>query len=154
MALGGNMALDLSSLKKGIYALDRSVNAAQTNTASLNEDILEAIRAGEIREAIRAGVIHNFEVAYDLSWKFIQRWIRENRTPEDAEHPRTRKDLFRLAARYGLIADPEPWFVYGDARNLTSHTYNEAQAVSVYETAKDFRDDAKYLLKQLKAAND
>ena len=139
------MALDLSSLEKAIDALQRSVNAAQTDPDSLNEDI---------REAVRAGVIQNFEVAYELSWKFVQRWIRENRTPEDAEHPRTRKDLFRLAARYGLVGDPEPWFVYGDARNLTSHTYNEARAVSVYETAKDFLGDAKYLLERLKAAND
>lgn len=139
------MALDLSSLEKATDALQRSVNVAQTDTASRNEDILEAVRAG---------VIQNFEVAYELSWKFVQRWIRENRTPEDAEHPRTRKDLFRLAARYRLIADPEPWFVYGNARNLTSYTYNETQAIAVYETAINFLSDAKYLLKQLKAAND
>ncbi|MHB9035645.1 MAG: HI0074 family nucleotidyltransferase substrate-binding subunit [Armatimonadota bacterium] len=139
------MALDLSSLEKAIDMLQRSVNAAQSDAISLNEDIYEAVRAG---------VIQNFEVAYELSWKFVQRWIRENRTPEDAEHPRTRKYLFRLAATYGLVADPEPWFVYGDARNLTSHTYNEMQAISVYETAKDFLSDAQYLLEQLKAAND
>ena len=109
------MPLDLSSLEKSIDALRRSINAAEGHTALMNDDI---------REAVRAGVIQNFEVAYELAWKFVQRWIRENRTPEDADHPGTRKDLFRLAARYGLVADPAPWFAYGDARNLTSHTYN------------------------------
>lgn len=139
------MALDLSSLERAIDTLQRSINATQTSAESLNEDILEAVRAG---------VIQHFEVAYELCWKFVQRWIRENRTPEDAENPRTRRDIFRLAARYGLISNPESWFVYGDARNLTSHTYNELQALSVYEAAKDFLDDAKYLLEQLKSAND
>jgi nucleotidyltransferase substrate binding protein (TIGR01987 family) len=139
------MALDLSSLEKAIEALRRSVNAAESEAASLNEDVLEAIRAG---------VIQNFEVAYELSWKFTQRWIRENRSPEDAEHPRTRKDIFRLAASYGLVADPEPWFAYGDARNLTSHTYDKTQAVSIFETAKCFLGDGQYLLERLKAAND
>lgn len=139
------MALDLSSLEKAIDALQRSVNAAQSGAGSLNEDIYEAVRAG---------VIQNFEVAYELSWKFIQRWIRENRGVDEAEHPRTRKDLFRLAARYGLVADPEPWFAYGDARNLTSHTYNETQARFVYEAAEDFLGDAQCLLKQLRSAND
>ena len=139
------MALDLSSLEKAIDALQRSINAANSDASSMDADIIEAIRAG---------VIQNFEVAYELSWKFVQRWIRENRTPEDADNPRTRKDLFRLASRFGLIDDPERWFAYGDARNLTSHTYNELQAISVFETAQHFLCDAKYLLEQLKAAND
>ena len=93
------MALDLSGMEKAIAALRRSIDAAQSEAPGLDKDI---------REAVRAGVIQNFEVAYELSWKFVQRWIRENRTPEDADHPRTRKDLFRLAARYGLIAAPGP----------------------------------------------
>ena len=139
------MALDLSSLEKAVDALQRAVDAANAVTDLPNRDVVEAVRAG---------VIQNFEVAYEQCWKFMQRWIRENRTPEDAEHPRTRKDLFRLAARYGLIADPDPWFVYGDARNLTSHTYSESQAAVVYKTARGFVSDAKYLLRQLQASND
>lgn len=55
---------------------------------------------------LRAGVIQNFEVAYEQCWKFIERWIRENRAPENADHPRSRKELFRMAARHGLISDP------------------------------------------------
>jgi len=67
----------------------------------------------DMRETVRAGVIQNFEVAYEQCWKMIQRWIKENKTSEEAEHPRTRKDLFRMAARCGLIDDPLPWFAYG-----------------------------------------
>jgi len=39
--------------------------------------------------------------------------------------PRTRKELFRVAARDGLVRDPLIWFGFGDARNLTTHTYKE-----------------------------
>lgn len=139
------MTLDLSSLENAIAALQRSISVAQSEALLTDEDM---------REVVRAGVIQHFEVAYELSWKFLQRWIRENQTPEDADHPRTRKELFRQAARYGLISNPEAWFGYGDARNLTSHTYNESQAELVYDSAKRFYQDAKYLLEQLKASND
>ena len=54
----------------------------------------------DLFETVKAGVIQHFEVAYELCWKFIQRWIKENRTPEDASHPRTdagqKKDGYRL----------------------------------------------------------
>jgi nucleotidyltransferase substrate binding protein (TIGR01987 family) len=139
------MALQLDSLAKAVAALERSLNAAHSNMGSLNKDL---------KDTVRAGVIQNFEVAYEQCWKFIQRWIRGNRTSEDADHPRTRKELFRMAARYALIADPLPWFDYGDARNLTSRTYNEAQAMSVYETAERFIVDAKALLTRLESNND
>ena len=132
--------LDLTSLKKAVGALERSINAANANMATLGADM---------QDTVRAGVIQNFEVAYEQCWKFIQRWIRENRTPEDADNPRTRNELFRLAANYGLIPDPEPWFAYGAARNLTSHTYNIEQAQAAYSVAQSFLKDAKILLLRL-----
>jgi nucleotidyltransferase substrate binding protein (TIGR01987 family) len=139
------VTLELNSLALAVDALKRSLNVANNNMATLSVDL---------RETVRAGVIQNFEVAYEQCWKFIQRWIRENRTPEDADHPRTRKELFRLAARYELITDPLPWFEYGDARNLTSHTYDAKQAEVVFAVAGHFSIDAQYLLKQLKERND
>lgn len=139
------MPLQLDSLEKAVNALARSQQAATDHMASFDEGL---------RDTIRSGVIQNFEVAYEQCWKFIQRWIRENRTPEDADHPRTRKELFRQAARYGLIADPLPWFEYGDARNLTSHTYDARQAEVVYAAAERFSHDAQALLAQLKLNND
>jgi len=139
------MALELNSLQKALNALDRSLHVVGGDIDSLGEDI---------RETLRAEVIQNFEVAYEQCWKFVQRWIRENRTPEDADHPRTRKELFRMAARSGLIADPLPWFEYGDARNLTSHTYDAKQAETVLAVAERFIVDAQALLLQLETHND
>ena len=84
----------------------------------------------------------------------LQRWIKNNISPEEAEHPRTRKELFRIAARKGLIQDPTAWFEYAEARNMTSHTYDENNALSVFETAKKFLPDAELLLSKLGELND
>lgn len=138
------MSLELDSLMKAVDALKRSVKIADQNMSSANPDL---------RDTVRAGVIQHFEVAYEQSWKFIQRWIRENGTPEDADHPRTRKELFRIAARSDLISDPLPWFEFGDARNLTSRAYDAAQAAAVYEAARRFLTFAEELLERLKVKN-
>ncbi len=140
------MTLDLSSLKQAVISLETALSVVSSSES--NE-----VFSTEAIETMKAGVIQNFEFTYELCWKFIQRWIRENKTPEDAE-PRTRKDLFRHAARYGLINDPLKWFEYSEARNITAHTYNRAKADIVYEAAIRFRDDARYLLTQLEELND
>ncbi|MFA5866019.1 MAG: nucleotidyltransferase substrate binding protein [Phycisphaerae bacterium] len=140
------MALDLSSLRKAVESLERTLKVADGNLNTGLDD--------DIKDAIRAGVIQNFEFTYELCWKFMKRWLKENVAAEESEYPRTRKELFRLAARYGLIKEPLPWFSYGDARNLTSHTYNEEKAEAVFESAKNFVPDARFLLERLEEHND
>ena len=141
------MALELISLEKAIASLSRSI---QITRSAADDPALDP----DLKATLRAGVIQNFKVAYELSWKFMQRWLRENQTPEEADFPRTRKELFRLAARSGLIPDPLPWFAYGDARNLTSHIYDVKKAEIVYLQALQFLSDAQILLEGLRAHND
>jgi nucleotidyltransferase substrate binding protein (TIGR01987 family) len=141
------MKLDLSSLRKAVESLERAISVA-------NNDTFFAGLSNEARETIKSGVIQNFEVAYEFCWKYIHRWLRENVTDKDVENPRSRKELFRLAARFGLIKEPLPWFSYGDARNLTSHTYNEDTAESVFQTAIMFAKDARELLQKLEESNE
>jgi nucleotidyltransferase substrate binding protein (TIGR01987 family) len=141
------MELDLSSLQKAIDSLEKTIKVAENKTLA---DGLEA----DVKDAIRAGVIQNFEFTYELCWKFMKRWLSQNASTEEAENSRTRKELFRLAARFGLIDNPLSWFSYGDARNLTSHTYDEDKAETVYDTAIDFLEDAKDFLKKLQEHND
>ena len=141
------MSLDFSSLKQAINSLDATLKKS-------NDEKLMSQFDDVIRLAVRAGAIQNFEFTYELCWKFIKRWLRKNSSPEDSDHPRTRNDLFRLAARFGLIKNPVPWFKYGNARNLMSHTYDQKKAREIYLITNDFLSDAKYLLKQLKENND
>ena len=138
------MALDLTSLRNGILSLGEALQVAGSEKVSL----FSAVE----KKVIKAGVIQNFEFVYELCWKFIQRWLAENQNPQDAASPITRKELFRLAARRGLIKDPENWFTYSAARNITAHTYNARTAEMVYAQAAPLLGDAKYLLGQLEKA--
>ncbi len=139
------MSLNFDSLTKSIDVLKRSISSFDNYSKDLNNDLIDTLKSG---------IIQHFKVAYEQSWKMIQRWLKENYSPENADNPRTRKELFRIAAKVNLIRDPLPWFSYGDARNMTSHTYDQLKADSVYKTAREFVEDAEYLLRQLKKAND
>lgn len=124
------MALNLQSFSKSIGALRKTIETCGRNWSSVSQDM---------QDTLRSGVIQNFKAAYE------QRWIKNNISPEDAEHPRTRKDL---------IQDPTAWFEYAEARNMTSHTYDEDSAQSVFDTGKKFVPDAEFLLVKLEELND
>ncbi len=137
------MTLDLTSLRRAVSSLKTALAVIEAQKDA-SEDLYKTLRSG---------VIKNFEFTYELSWKFIQRWIRENQSPAEVEDLRTRKDLFRRAAKYGLIQNPLRWFEYADARNETSHTYKEETAIQVLKQAQKFLPDVGYLLEQLEQRN-
>ena len=137
------MSLQLDSLTKSIDILERAVK-----TASRVDDSDE-----DLQETVRAGVIHSFEVAYELSWKMIKRWLQENIGTASVDGT-TQRNLFRLAAENHLIAEAERWMDYHKARNSTSHTYNEDAAENVFAEAAEFVHDVKYLLRMLEIRND
>lgn len=103
-------------------------------------------------EVVRDATIKRFEYTYELAWKMIKRHL-EWAGASDADFL-TRKDLFREAARIGLIADAETWFDYHQARNLSSHTYDEERAEEIYAAARKFGGDAHDLLDKLKKYHD
>ncbi|HUU03301.1 MAG TPA: nucleotidyltransferase substrate binding protein [Myxococcota bacterium] len=140
------MALDLEGLEKTVASLRDAVAVAGDEQFMASLDEVK-------RDVIRAGVIQNFEFTYELGCKFIKRWLALNAGPEAAD-PLTRRDLFRLAARHGLIDDPPKWFEYADARNITSHTYNRQTAERVYRLAIEFSRDVQLLLAKLKSHDD
>ncbi|HEV7671372.1 MAG TPA: nucleotidyltransferase substrate binding protein [Thermoanaerobaculia bacterium] len=98
-------------------------------------------------EFVRDATIQRFEYTYELARKMIERhflWVGASEVRSLA-----RRELFREAARVGLIDEPETWFDYNEARNKTSHTYNEAAAEEIYEKARLFARDAHRLLEEL-----
>jgi nucleotidyltransferase substrate binding protein (TIGR01987 family) len=61
----------------------------------------------------------------------------------------TRRGLFRETGELGLIDDFNKWLKFNDARNLTSHTYDENTAKEVYTTAKEFDKYVKMFISNL-----
>jgi len=98
--------IDITHLKNAIVALQSCIN-------DYNE---YAPKGDSLRESLRSGVIQDFEVAYELSWKFMKRWLSLNIGKSIVEGI-PRFELFKLAAENALIADPEMWFDFHDARN-------------------------------------
>lgn len=140
------MPLQLDSLRDANQALrdalDVSVDAALT-------DGLDP----RLKRIIQSGVIQHFEFTYELSWKFIRRWLDMNIGRGVADGV-SRQEFFRIAAQQGLIDSVERWMRYHRARNDTSHTYRRETADAVFEIAPDFLRDSTRLLKALEARND
>ena len=128
--------LNLEPLEKAISQLKSGIE--QSRTVSDND-------------LLRDGVIQRFEYTMDLSWKMIQRYLKHI-VQVDESVLRTKKDLFREAARLRLITNVEAWFGYYESRNETSHIYDSRIAESVFAQAELFLPDAIRLLEELKHA--
>jgi len=139
------MALNLDSLKKSIESLERAIQASN------DVSILELPQ--NIQETTRAGVIQNFEVCYEQSWKMMKRWIEVNIGSVYVDGV-SRRELFRLAFENRLINDVDRWMDFHKSRNETSHTYDQGTAEEVFSNAELFAHDAKFLFQAIEARND
>ena len=84
----------------------------------------------------------------DICWKTIQRYLKTIAGVQDSAI-RSKKDLFREAARLALVQSAEAWIGHYEARNVTSQSYNARMAQQVFERAQLFLVDAKSLLAEL-----
>ncbi|MDD3594877.1 nucleotidyltransferase substrate binding protein [Sulfuricurvum sp.] len=139
------MALNLDSLIKSIESLSQSLQASK--------DISVLDLPSNIKDTIRAGVIQNFEVCYEQSWKMMKRWLEENVGSSYVDGV-TRRELFRVAFENKLIDDVDRWMDFHKSRNETSHTYDQATAEEVFSDAEFFVEDARFLLQAIEARND
>ena len=80
-------------------------------------------------------------------------WLIEKVSKSQVEGV-TRRELFRLAATYQLITDVDKWIFYHQARNQTSHNYDENVANEVFSAALGFFPYADNLLKALTKKNE
>lgn len=76
----------------------------------------------------------------------------EAASPDEVDESSFR-DVMRVAAEKGLIADVEPWFQYRLLRNITAHPYDRAKARQVYDGTLRFIRDARELQRRLEARN-
>ena len=110
-------------------------------------------QSSNVQNTLIAGVIQNFEFVYELSMKMIRRQLElDSDSPNEVDETNFR-DVLRIAAEKGLIADVEAWFFYRKMRNVSAHTYDRAKAQKVYQDTLTFINDARSLLARLEARN-
>lgn len=138
--------LDLSALRNAVTSLEDGLDVV-SDSHWFNQ------QSAKVQNTLVAGVIQNFEFVYEISVKMLKRQIEaESASPEDVDETNFR-DVLRVAAEKGLIADVEAWFIYRQMRNITAHTYDHEKAQKVYQGTLDFIGDARALLHKLEARN-
>lgn len=134
------MNLDLSSFQKALASLDEAIKAYQANSSN---------------DFIRDACIQRFEFSYELAWKMLRRYLKENSPTETRINELNFQSLIRLGSDQGLLKNGwNSWKIYRQARNNTSHNYNEAISQEVIQQIPAFYVDANYLLDKLKKKNE
>lgn len=77
--------------------------------------------------------IQRFEFTYELSWKMMKNYLEFNGNTE-VTSPRT---TIRAAFKDRLLQDGEAWIAMLEDRIRTSHTYDEATAMEIYEHIRE-----------------
>ncbi|MCC8556216.1 nucleotidyltransferase substrate binding protein [Xanthomonas hortorum] len=141
-----NEKLDLTALRNAVSSLEDSLGVV-SDSAWFDQ------QSKQVKNTLVAGVIQNFEFVYEIGIKMIKRQIEaESASPEEVDETNFR-EVLRVAAEKGLIADVEAWFKYRQMRNITAHTYDHEKAKKVYQGTLDFIVDARDLLQKLEARN-
>ncbi len=112
----------------------------------LDEAVL-AMRAHPALTVVRDGVIKRFEFTYEMAIRCLRSRLREGAYPEAGRFGY--RTTIRFSADAGLIDDPEAWIGYTNARQSTSHDYNEPVAISIVANVPQFAVDGRLLLIRL-----
>ena len=121
----------------------RKLESLIKQSKKANQRLKEACQAPATR-LNRDATIQRFEFTFELSWKTIQEYIRDQGL--DCKSP---KSCLREAARLDLIKNLKKWFEFLDNRNQIAHSYNEKLADKVYKKALKFPKEVEELLKNL-----
>ena len=83
-------------------------------------------------EYIRDAAIQRFEFTYELAWKTLQAYLAT--VDLTVLSP---KETLKVAYEQGLLKDANAWSELHLQRNLTTHTYDQKLAESVYVYLKE-----------------
>lgn len=116
--------------KEGIVLMDR-YQTKLDNFSHAVQRLREGIDAYQANpeKIVRDGVIQRFEFTCELAWKTVREFLLDQNFTE-LNSP---KATMRQAFSYGLIDDETDWIALLNARNQTSHIYDDATAQQIYE---------------------
>ena len=89
--------LDLSPLQSALGALARALSVTGDAQRWRKFD-------ADTQEALKAGVIQTFEVAYEQGWKMMRRWLALNPLASHAYNRAIAQEVFDLAPAFAQQA--------------------------------------------------
>lgn len=92
--------------------------------------VVDLSRYQKLNEFERDSLIKRFEFTYEMGWKLMMSFEKENGVTGMLGS----KDVIRHAVALGLIENGEAWMDMIDARNQTSHVYDEETAADVSDS--------------------
>lgn len=125
--------IDYEKLKKSLKNLEVQYKNYQTLDTREELGKLE-------KEAIKESVIQRFEICYDVLWKTLKRYLKEELGL--SELPNSPKPLFRIAYENNLFQNIEDWIRYANARIDTSHDYSEEKSEKTLVIIENFIENA------------
>jgi nucleotidyltransferase substrate binding protein (TIGR01987 family) len=123
-----------------------SIDEYERALGALSEALEYHAQSSEVvvQKLARDATIQRFEFCIELAWKTSARLMGSTST--------TARPVIREMAQNKLIDDPEKWFSFIEARNKTSHSYNESVANEVFGAAREFLLHGQKLLNRLRAS--
>lgn len=125
------MSISFEELSKAIQSLQTALELYDQSSSD-----------PEIKRAFRDACIQRFEYCIELAWKTSMKSLGSTTMAA--------KPAIREMARNNLIHEPELWLSFIEARNNTSHSYDEDIAINVFEHIQRFQPEVKLLLEKLK----
>ncbi len=113
------------------------------NLKKANQRLKEAGKLSPTR-IHKDATIQRFEFTFELTWKTIQEYIRDQGF--ECKSP---KNCIREGVKLEIINSVEDWFEFLDNRNLIAHSYNEKLADKIYRKAIKFPKEIDKLLKEI-----
>lgn len=127
---------DILPLENAIRRLEAAIAAYQADTSN---------------DLIRDGLVLRFEFTYELSHKMLKRYLEYTAATPELLDQMAFQDVIRTGNEQGLLLSDWPrWRQYRDMRSRTSHTYDEAVALTVVAGIPGFLEEARYLRDRLR----
>lgn len=140
------MSIDTTFLRRCVSALEYAFGEMDA-LGDVEEHIYDIYRAACVKE---------FELVIEQSGKLLRKRLAAFFASNQQADRLAFKDLFRHAAKHGLIDTDavERWLGYRDNRNTTAHDYGKDFAEATLKLLPEFIADAKALADVIEAAPD
>ena len=103
------------------------------NLTKAYQELQDAVKLADTKSLTKLekqGVIQGFEYTHELAWNVLKDYLEEYGGHTNLVGS---KDTTREAFKRGLVTDGETWMLMINSRNLTSHTYNQDLAETVFK---------------------